>query len=86
MSVESKLLNYKKEMKEIENDIQRSKGSLDNLYESLKTDLDIKGKPDKLIKETEKMIKKIDKQSKDNEEKLETLMEEIEEKYQEFEE
>lgn len=85
MSIEKKLLRYKNEMEEIDKDVQRGKGSLDQLYESLEKDLDIKGKPDKIEKETKKMIKKIEKQGNDNTEKLETLMEEIDTEYKKFE-
>jgi len=86
MSIEKQLLKLKKEMEDIDKDIQRKEGSLEQLFESLKKDLDMEGSQEKLIKETNKLIKKIDSQSQDNKEKLEELMEEIETKYQEFEE
>ena len=86
MSTKTKLLKYQNEMDQIDKDVQRTEGSLENEFESLSKDLDIKGKPDKLIKETKKMIKKIDNQANENEIKLDELMEEIDTKYKEFEE
>lgn len=86
MNIESKLLNYKKEMENLDKDVQRLKGSLDSEYNSLQKDLGIEGTPEKLQKETKIMIKKIDSQATNNNEKLEELMEEIETAYLKFEE
>ena len=88
MSVEDKLLRYKREMKETQSSLDQEKGSLTTIYSSLCDTLDIKkDTPNKSIeKKAQSKIKGINTKIEELTTEFEELMEEIEEELNEEEE
>jgi hypothetical protein len=79
MSIENKLLRYKKDLEETQSKIDQEKGALKSVFDSLREVLITVELDEKLlIKEAQKKIGKLKTDNDDLEDELEALMEEIE--------
>lgn len=87
MDTETKLLKYKKEIDEVEKEIQKSKGILETLTNALKKDLDVNiDDSEKLMKHAKKQLNKLEKEIEKEEREIDELLETIEKQYELYEE
>lgn len=85
MTVEERLLNYKKELIELKTKIDREIGSLDATYKRLAEKLEVKGKKIKVEKAAKEKIKKLNAYYEQFNRELNDLTEEIESNLEQYE-
>lgn len=87
MSVEEKLLRWKKDLENLKSQIDREEGSLDATYQSLCEFLELpkNSSKEKIIKTAKKKKKELEIRHTELSEELDELVEEIEEDFEAFE-
>lgn len=85
MSIEEKLLRWKKDLDNTKTDINKKEGEKEALLKTLAKELKVKGNESTIIKKAESEIKRLGKEYAELESELGELVEEIGDELEEYE-